>query len=477
MIPRRYQLRALCGFYRKMTALPCKHNKGSINLLAHIIAQQAQTSFNDTFEYLLDNPDHVSTFESDMLANGIDIVHADADVSVFNITSSQNRDLRIRTLHFNTELDLVQSAVALNTETADIDFDLPLPFDFSNYIIGMSFSFLFHFLNGLESNSMHGSSHRHLIQRCAVLGAGGCILPVLISRLFPTATVDAVEISHPVVAVARTYFGVDPYISDGKVILHETCALQWLRSLTINSIQKCGNKNEGSFDMIFVDICEMQRLEPVVESHEKESSVEDIREKIHRVTLQDVLEENGEVPCMDDMDLVAPSQEVLREDTCRLLVSSLNNQGILAINVLADERGLDYATSCIAAALKGHSDVHIGVMRLPVSSATSNALFGEVIPGFNTEEDGKDEEMANTLTRFNSVVFVTKNPSQLLLGVVSGKNDSQSCGETLETAALEYIQSHKDANNTSKTPLPFDRTGIVQDDLRKWIYSYKGTRL
>jgi hypothetical protein len=471
-----------------MTNSRSQSDKGSINLLAHILAEQAQTSFDETLAYIQDNPNHITEFEKDMREAGIDIVHSNVDVSVFDITSSQNRAMRIRTLHFNTELDLVQSAVPLNTDTGDVDYDIPLPFDSSNYIVGMSYSFLFHFLNSIDTRqSTYDSNIHHHVKRCAVLGAGGCVLPVLISRLFPFATVDAVEISRPVIDAAKSYFGIDQYIAGGRVNLHESCALKWMRSSTTDAPDS-SNDSHGPFDMIFVDICEMQSLEPV-EGPGGAGGGADVERKIRGVTVEDIMTKEEAGDAAEAMDLVAPSQEVLHEDTCRMLVKSLSEHGVLAINVLSNNQGLDYAISRIASALEGSwsnaemnmpCSYHIGVMRLPVSLTASSSLFGDVFPGFSalSEDVGKNEDVTDDgedtveeNKRINSIVFVTKNPSHDVIRVVSAED---GLAYRMSLAVQEYVTRHREVNKSSITALPFDRSGALKDQLIVWMDSYKG---
>jgi spermidine synthase len=62
-------------------------------------------------------------------------------------------------------------------------------------------------------------------QRILILGLGGGTLPTAFQRLFPAASIDAVEIDPAVVRVAREYFGFDPnattrvFEEDGRVFV------------------------------------------------------------------------------------------------------------------------------------------------------------------------------------------------------------------------------------------------------------------
>jgi hypothetical protein len=118
-----------------------------------------------------------------------------------------------------------------------------LPLAYNKHVVGMSLSILFYQMNNNTRNATHNDVHinkkddtsntinrRKQPSSCVVLGAGGCVLPMVISQLYPTCSVTAVELHPSVVRAARVCFGVSEYESRGSISLHTGCALEWLQS-------------------------------------------------------------------------------------------------------------------------------------------------------------------------------------------------------------------------------------------------------
>jgi len=108
--------------------------------------------------------------------------------------------VRLRSLHFNDRLDVVQSCVALDSSGAPIlNRPPPLRGPTATYTQGLALAVAYHSIRHHQENiseSVDGTSTRApYAPRITILGAGACVLPAFLHEAVPTATVDAVEVS------------------------------------------------------------------------------------------------------------------------------------------------------------------------------------------------------------------------------------------------------------------------------------------
>ena len=443
----------------------------ALHMYAHIVAQKSGASFEETLDYIVDcEPESAETFVDDLAEIGLHCRHSNADISILDSRCSLQATKWIRALHFNTDLDFLQSAAPLNNNTGNVDFSIPLPISCSNYIMGMSFAILFHSINNNDGNW----SSPHKLRRCAILGAGGCVLPMVLTFLFPSARVDAVEISQSVRQAALDYFGVAPLVDAGRIKLHEGCALQWIEDEAIGA-----KGQDDCFDLIFVDIYQTKEQSDDSATHSRRTQPS---------VVHSLCSDSTESEPLAPGDILAPSQQVLRGDTLSLLADRLAVRGVLAINVLANECGHMYAFNYVSKALAdkaagGGDHYHVGMMKLRlidkaeseghvmISSTRENDASGS-----DAEVEGSAAEMegsaatASADKRYNSTIYVVKNPAVWYDNI--SKTPSETCGKRISEAVREYIH-HFESEADVKHPFDRDDTESI-DHLHSWMNTYLG---
>jgi hypothetical protein len=430
----------------------------------------------------------VADYEEGMVKDGVKCQYSDKELSVIDFTV----DHVTRCLLFNTNLNFVQSAIHVNKHSGDIDLVNPLPLDTSKHIVGFSFSFLYHYLN--RESAPHDSPHE--VSRCAVLGAGGCYLPMLITSLFAHCTVDAIELSPSVIHVAQEYFGLKNYPNKDRITLHQDCALKWIASQ---------HAAKTVYDIILVDICEMLSLE---ETHL-----------------------GGSI--LDCRDLVSPSDETLSISTLKNLLGCLDRTGVLAINVLGNDVGHSMAVHQVTEALetiaREQNDAiayALAIMHLPfdeehengkgfarkiiarVEDDTSDELdtFEVLEKSSDPEEAGEgdensptiyskesegytvapaesvnlDRETGSSLPRYNGTIFIVKNCSPWFRTLIASEGDGENRSaalHALSTARDNYLELYHRNLSHDAPSFPFDRPeyAVVLDEwMAKCKYDVTG---
>eukprot|EP01050_Picozoa_sp_SAG11_P000394 SAG11_NODE_11_length_27870_cov_16.327428_21_plen_374_part_00 len=169
-----------------------------------------------------------------------------------------------RSLHFNSRLDLVQSAVALDAEGRPLhDQPPPLTGRTGTFLQGLSLAFVArHALTRQQCGDDVGAQ-----LDVALLGAGaGALAGFLHDALRPpsatarkaaaTAAVElrqltALELSAPVVAAARTHFGLGAAEAAGGLTLRVGCAYEFLRAEAAAAAEEDG---AHGYDVLLVDL-------------------------------------------------------------------------------------------------------------------------------------------------------------------------------------------------------------------------------
>mmetsp|Transcript_3082 Transcript_3082/g.4737 ORF Transcript_3082/g.4737 Transcript_3082/m.4737 type:complete len:441 (+) Transcript_3082:48-1370(+) len=379
----------------------------SIHFFANLLAPKLELSVQDTRAILEENESMLSELENDMIDKGMHVVMSDENVSVIDTlhTIDERQCSITRSLHFNENIDFIQTSVPVNSDSGAVDYTMDLPFDTASHIIGFSFAFLLHFLNGPCAGS-------HTIRRCAVLGAGGCTLPVVAGHLYPCADIHAVELSRSVIAAASQCFELSDMLNAGSFKLHEGCGIKWLRE----------HSAEGKkWDLLFVDICNPTATENCV--------------------------------------VAAPPSDVLSASGIRDLIDSVESGGILAINVLATSVGtaetLEKVTNALCESSVG--PLHVGMMPL---HTTANTTHSCVKPSDSMDEDDKPSLPA----RSNSIIFVVKTPSKWYMNL-----EQCSSGEAIRQAKKDFLSSFNYTN--TRVRFPFDRND-VEKELSSWMNCY-----
>ena len=138
----------------------------------------------------------------------------------------------VRSLHFNRQVDLVQSCARVSAVTGHVVHDtLPPAGCFGTTVQGMGLAFA---VRAVAVRRVGGRipTSQFTARRVVVLGAGACTLPAYLYTAFPGITVDAVERSAEVLAVARQQFRMADLeaASGGRFRLHGACAYAWTRA-------------------------------------------------------------------------------------------------------------------------------------------------------------------------------------------------------------------------------------------------------
>jgi hypothetical protein len=490
----------------------------ALDLCAHIVAPQIQQSIPECREFLLENPKHVQEFEKDMMMKtGMTVVYSDNEVSVIDtIPDFEKRYKRARvkrlerTLHFNDTLDFIQTSVNVNARTKAIHHDQPLNLETANHIIALSLSIVLHFANQAEPASP--TSHLNAgVKRCAVLGAGGCIFPIILSSVLPpSADIHAIELSDSVIHAALKYFSVAPYVSnitdypnsegavelesgrvDNKFQLHSGCGVDWLS-------KEVENNKEANLDMIFIDIFDGDMVDNSEEKNSKQGK-RITSDMISNVTMDSEAKDvddsgeddqshqnNGETDfsfCPKDSELFIPSKNILNRDNLRLFAKALSDKGgVLAINTVGNLDAIENAAKWMGAVLNKDPvhNFHVGFMKVPIvlhdededgekgsaeaAGGGGGGGGGGRGEGRHSSEEGEEEAGSRGafVRRDNIVLFIVKNPT--------APNISS---DVLKTNLLKYLAlSEEEGRPKSSIPLPFANEKL-EPFISKWISMYE----
>lgn len=319
-------------------------------LLAHLTAPSLEISAPEAFSILEENPGLTIEFERDLWRGGLEVMHADPEVSVINYWDGEPAGpAMMRCLHFNNTIDLVQSAIGLDKE-GNPSVEAPIPLEYNKHVIGMSLSMLLHRVNCAGTRTP---------QRCAVLGAGGCVLPMLVSSLYPQCNVDAVELSQSVVSASRKCF--IPAGQWQKLVLHSGCALEWLQL-----------RPDARYDLLFLDICDTD----------------------------------------SSSNLLAPPAAFLSEMAVRMYLRALAPGGVVAVNTLGTEEAVQATIAAVAGAVR---ELGGGCM---VSSMT---LVGAKEPKGIMNSTGlhRSDSESRPGKNLNSIIYIVNNPVSNLQDISS----------------------------------------------------------
>lgn len=379
---------------RPLTTRPAAH------LLAHLTAPSLDVSVKEAYSILHEQPHLTVGFEEDIKKEGLVVHYADEAVSVLDFIDGGKGTFRC--LHFNDTLDLVQSSISLDA-SGNPSILLPLPREYSKHVLGMSLSFMFYQMNVERDETP---------QTCAVLGAGGCILPMLTSQIYPLCNISAIELSPSVVTAARACFGVAAFEQKGQLNLHTGCALQWLEA-------KNHQQAASRLDLIFLDICNAST-------------------------------EGEDMHSGGDSELLAPPMGFLSEQTFNLLLKSLSINGVLTINMLGTLTGTRKALRKIKKLLLSlGGNYHIGSVRLGDAVVT---LLGSSECDLNAGGMKK---------RMNSIVYIVNNP-KARFSTLSVSN-IVSVFENFEKNVCINLEA-----GGSFLQIPFLRTE-AREDIMQWI--------
>ena len=436
----------------------------ALDICAHIVAPQVNQSFHECKEFLLHNPEHVEEFEDNMKKIGLTVVYSDEEVSVIDAIPDQdegvgeNVEILERSLHINRDFSFIQTAVNINAKTKALHHDQLLNLETSNYIITLLFSLVLHFAN--QPISINKSSHLNAgVKRCAVLGAGGCVLPIILSSLLPpVCEIEAVELNEHIINVAMKYFSASNYISNvvdfrkdksnlafpevnNKFKLYSSCGIKWLS----NEMRR---NNPQKIDMLYVDI------------FDGDSQIN----KNENTIINDVLGEANEDFCFQgesgdsnapfsppSAEDFMPSTRIINKNTLLLMADSLSTEGgLLAINMLGKICSIREVAKWMDNLLNSTQRekdqqtlrYHVGCMKVPIT----------------INKEGKKQSHKNFNQRDNMIIFIIKNP----------KIQNFSRG-AIEGNFNQYVSMYEDSERPqSHIPLPFANEEFIS----QWISLY-----
>jgi hypothetical protein len=414
------------------------------SLLAYIMAPKLELSFEESLANFEEKQELVSLWHQDMIEDGMNVIYSDSQIAIIDFEEKEfdQTTTLSRGLYFNENLDLIQTAVPLNRESKRVDFTIPLPLESNKHIVGFSFALLFHSLNRqtpIAPQSIH---------RSAVLGAGGCSLPILLSLLSPHSRIDAIENCSSIIKVAKEYFGIAALGLESCVTLHESCAMNWVSS----KWKEIQHQDPSSrYDLLFLDIYEVPSSP--------------IR---YPSTLEDALQQDD-----GTLDCEAPAEFTLISDNMSTYLNLLADSGVMAINVLGNDLGtavalhrieegvIGYLTSLPPSEVASYPHFAVGIMNLPYRSQPPPEL---------EYQTGGDEP---PLPRYNSVVFLVKNPSawfQELMEVKQTEILINKVSSAMDLCAAEHFAT---GGERARVRYPFERHGEEKEILRKWIGTTK----
>ena len=399
----------------------------------------------------------------------------------------------------------------VNAKTKAIHHDQPLNLETANHIIALSLSIVLHFANQPTPPS---SEHLNAaVKRCAVLGAGGCIFPIILSSILPrTAQIHAIELSEFVIHAALNFFSVSPYVSnlmdfqkcinadtatalltpsnvvDNQFQLHAGCGVQWLT-------QEVASEKKEKLDMIFIDIFDGDVDKADVEASEHQARITD--ELIVNATLDTSLDIDVGITPSDDggstmdhhndapfapenSELFIPSKNILNRENIRVFTEALSdNGGVLAINTVGNLEAIEGAVRWIDDLLNSHSApthsleeqeenrtgtrvtadaatppprYHVGFMKVPI-------VLEESADG----EEGSRGARGNAFVRRDNIVlFIVKNPTIPIM-----------TSDIFHDNFRKYVaMSDEQSRPQSTIPLPFSNKKL-EPFLLKWISMYE----
>jgi hypothetical protein len=422
------------------------------SLLAYLMAPKLEISFEDSLVNFEENQEMVATWHQDMIEDGMEVIYSDSQISIIDFEEKEfDQTTLCRGLYFNENLDLIQTAVPLNKETKQVDFAIPLPLESNKHIVGFSFALLFHSLNCQTPSAPPLLLSSPRIHRSAVLGAGGCSLPILLSLLSPRSHIDAIENCSSVVKVAKEYFGIAALGLESRVQLHESCAMDWIR-LKWKEIEH--QDLSLRYDLLFLDIYEVPSS-PI----QYPSTMEDVDAQV-----------DGRLDCE------APAENTLTNENISLYLNLLADSGVMAINVLGNDLGtavalhrieagiIEYLTTLPSTPDDGSSPYFaVGIMNLPYQSQPP-------IPQVEAEEN-KNEGEEPLLPRYNSIIFIVKSPTLWFQELMKEKK-TEKLIERITTAMDHLTQGNEVAaeGDRAKVRYPFERQEKEEKEiLRKWI--------
>ena len=288
------------------------------HLLSHLTAPSLDITISEAYEILSSQQQLVLDFASGMRKMGIEARYSDPELSILDHTcdaETQEGKLIVRCLHFNNNIDLVQSAIGLDSGGNPSIFT-SIPIVYNKHVIGLSISLFLHQLNrkACKTNSL---------QKCAIVGGGGCTLPMFISKLYPNCSIDVIELSPSVASASLQWFGMGELDTSKDIRMHTACGLDWLK------------QDSQGFDMLCLDVC-------------ADSAV----------TLSDSAHMR-----------IAPPDIFLQSSSIDLFVRCLRPGGILAINMLGSENSINDAISTLFGVLtKIGRSFHVSKMCLQMDS-------------------------------------------------------------------------------------------------------------
>lgn len=406
---------------RYLSGLKTENYLPGTSLLASVMAPGLDLTFQEALENFQTRQDLVSLWNQDMIESGMTVIYSDSNISIIDYVESQGLDSHethtlCRGLYFNENLDLIQTSVPLNKETSQVDFLIPFPLESNKHIIGFSFALLFHQLNQ--------SSQQNIIKRSAVLGAGGCSLPILLSLLYPQSTIDAIENNSSIVKVAKEYFGIADLGLEDRIFLHESCAMSWVDQKS----REVRLSNCSSYDLLFLDIYETS-------SHS------------------------------ESLDCEAPAEVSLTNENISHYLNLLSDSGVMAINVFGNDLGtavalhrikegvIEYLSSFPPSLTEENSmQFAVGIMNLPFQSKDSALSI--------------EEQCEPSLPRYNSVIFIVKNYNMWLQNLMESKDDIV---EKIEQA-MNHLHQLQQLQGEVKIKFPFLREGEEEKRIvRDWL--------
>jgi hypothetical protein len=469
----------------------------------------------------------VSEFERDMKSSGMTVVHSDHEIAVIDtvpppslphtLPHSDENDAMIdtlphshtddtqfveRTLHFNDSLDFIQTSVNVCTRTSAIHHTRPLNLETANHIIAMSLALVMHHANQAHSNTRSPVVVNEGVKKCVVLGAGGCIFPIILSSLLPSHThIHAIELSEAVTNAALQYFGVSPYVknitdfptvnttasqqqicsgvmsSANQFHLHQGCGIEWMA-------KEVNQAESSNFDMIFVDIFDgdidkdssVSDSEPVVTKRITNTLIHDATQgDEHDGKCRSGSECEGEemsgasfLPAASE--LFIPSKNIFNKDNILLLTHALNSDGgLLAINTVGNLQAIEGAAQWLDTVLNKECSsetsservrYHVGFMKVPI---VLDEEVEECSSG-GAKKKKKKKEKSGFVRRDNVVLFIVKNPS---LPHMSSSEFEKSLKSYLAT----HPATHSPTHSSTHIPLPFADEKVAPY-IAKWISMY-----
>lgn len=317
---------------------------------ASAIANEFSYPREDVVTMLENDPSILHEYKHSLLSIGLEVVFSNPALSIIdeyltdkdhNILSSS--PYRHRVLRFNSSLNLVQSYAMYDTSSRTIDLSQSTNAEYTPHTIGLSIALQ---LLRVSRDPL----------RIAVLGAGAGILPMQLAHVLPrSAAIHAVEIDDNVLAAAKDYFNLTPYLSSSStftpIIMHRQCALLWM-----------SEQPPSSLSLILVDIAQAN--------------------------------------ASANTSLLAPSPAILDPQHLLHLLACLRPGGVLAINVLGDKTA---ESIVIGAVIRATNRCNVLLSVLPLNDATKKDQNSIVYVAKRTS-DGVATRLTCDPTRLRGIV-------------------------------------------------------------------------